>query len=197
MAPSADGWALTDTTLITLPKGSPEDTLVASMLRDFHMEEGERRKRMQVTQFVSRDPLTGKVRERYLGIETCARCHDDVVSDFMLSPHFRTFGRMVESGNEDNPKCLACHTTGYKRYSGYDPVAYEKGGINLRGVQCEACHGQGTKHTRDGTYKERARKACRDCHDARNSPHFHFQTYWAKVGHRALADSSGAAEAHR
>lgn len=152
---------------------------------------------MQVTQFVSRDPLTGKLRERYIGMETCARCHDRTASDFMVSPHFRTFARMTESGNERNAKCLPCHTTGYKRFSGYDPESDEKGGINLRGVQCEACHGPGTKHTRDGKYKERARKVCRECHDARQSPHFDFQTFWAKVGHRALADSAGTAEAHR
>lgn len=197
MSPSAGGWELTDTTLVSLPKSAPIDTMVASMLNDFMVEEGERRKRMQVTQFVSRDPITGKLREKYIGMETCARCHDRTASDFMVSPHFRTFKRLTESGNERNTECLACHTTGYRRFSGYDPESDEKGGINLRGVQCEACHGPGTKHTRDGKYKERARKRCRDCHDAKNSPHFNFQTYWAKVGHRALADSAGASEAHR
>jgi len=197
MAPTVGGWTLTDTTLVTMPKSAPIDTMVASMLNGFFAEEGERHKKMQVTQFVSRDPMTGKLRERYLGMEVCARCHDRTVSDFMLSPHFRTFARMTESGNERNASCLPCHTTGYGRFSGYDPDSDEKGGVNLRGVQCEACHGPGTKHTRDGKYKERARKSCRECHDARRSPHFEFQTFWALVGHRALADSSGAEEAHR
>jgi predicted CXXCH cytochrome family protein len=197
MSPAGDGWELTDTMLVTLPKSAPEDTVVASMLRAFHLEEGERRKRMRVTQFVARDPLTGKLREQYLGIETCARCHDATVSDFMLSPHFRTFKRLTDSGNEKDGKCLPCHTTGYGMFSGYDPESEEKGGINLRGVQCEACHGPGTSHTRDGKYRERARKVCRKCHNSRRSPHFVFQTFWAKVGHRALADSLGAEEAHR
>ena len=197
LTPAGGGWALTDTALVMLPKSAPIDTMVAMMTNDFFAEEGERRKKMQVTQFVSRDPLTGKMRERYIGMETCARCHDRTASDFMVSPHFRTFARMTESGNERNGKCLPCHTTGYGRFSGYDPDSDEKGGIDLRGVQCEACHGPGTKHTRDGKYKERARKSCRECHDARQSPHFVFQTFWAKVGHRALADSAGADEAHR
>ncbi len=197
MTPVGRGWALTDTTLVTLPKSAPIDTMVASMLSGFFVEEGARRKKMEVSQFVSRDPTTGKLRERYLGIEVCARCHDQTASDFMLSPHFRTFARMTESGNERNASCLPCHTTGYGRFSGYDPDSDEKGGVNLRGVQCEACHGPGTTHTRDGKYKERARTSCRECHDAKMSPHFEFQTFWALVGHRALADSSSAAEAHR
>lgn len=197
MTPADGGWELTDTTLVTLPKSAPSDTMVASMLNGFFVEEGVRRKKMQVTQFVARDPITGKLREKYIGMAVCARCHDRTAADFIVSPHFRTFARMTESGNERNAKCLPCHTTGYGRFSGYDPESDEKGGIDLRGVQCEACHGPGTKHTRDGKYKEEARKNCRVCHDAKNSPHFNFQTFWAKVGHRALADSAGASEAHR
>ncbi len=197
MTPVHDGWELTDTMLVPLPRSAPIDTMLASMLAAFRLEDGERRKKMQVTQFVSRNPLTGKLREKYLGMETCARCHDGTVSNFMVSPHFRAFRRLTESGNERNARCLPCHTTGYGRFGGYDPGSDEKGGINLRGVQCEACHGPGTKHTRDGRYRERARKVCRECHDARQSPHFDFHTFWARVGHRALADSAGAAEAHR
>jgi predicted CXXCH cytochrome family protein len=197
MTPDDGSWELTDTMLVMLPRSSPVDTMVASMLRDFHLEEGERRKKLQISQFVSRDPVTGRIRERYIGMETCARCHSSTASDFMMSPHYRTFRRLTESENERNEKCLPCHSTGYGRFSGYDPESDEKGGIYLRGVQCEACHGPGTEHTRDGIYRERARKVCRQCHDAKNSPHFVFQTFWAKVGHRALADSSGAEDAHR
>jgi 5'-nucleotidase len=197
MTPAAEGWELTDTMLVTLPKSSPIDTMVASMLSNFHREEGRRRKKMQVTQFVARDPITGKLRERYLGLETCARCHDDIVSDFIVSPHFRAFRRLTSTGNEKNERCLPCHTTGYGRFSGYTVESDEKGGIDLRGVQCEACHGAGTKHTRDGKYRERARTVCKGCHNSRRSPHFDFQTFWSKVGHRSLADSAGAREAHR
>ncbi len=197
MTPVSGGWELTDTMLVTLPRSAPIDTMVASMLSNFHLEERRRRKKMQVTQFVARNPLTGKLREKYLGMETCARCHDGTASDFIVSSHFRAFRRLTESGNEKNAKCLRCHTTGYGRFSGYTPESDEKGGINLRGVQCEACHGHGTKHTRDGKYRERARNVCRECHNSRRSPHFNFQTFWAKVGHRALADSAGAVEAHR
>ncbi|MDD3643287.1 MAG: multiheme c-type cytochrome, partial [Candidatus Krumholzibacteria bacterium] len=129
--------------------------------------------------------------------ETCGRCHRETADDFLTSPHYRTFKRLTDAGEERNPSCLPCHTTGYLRFSGYDPGAEEQGGLNLRGVQCEACHGPGTAHSRDGEMRRRARQACSECHDARRSPHFVFQTFWEKVGHRALADSAGAAEAHR
>lgn len=198
LSPGARGGVdLTDTTLVTLPRSAPADTAVVRLLREFHREDTERVREFRVSEFVSRDPVTGRLRERYLGMETCARCHQPTVDDFLLSPHFRTFKRLTDAGEEGNPSCLPCHTTGYRRFSGYDPGAEREGGINLRGVQCEACHGPGTAHSRDGDYRLRARETCRECHNARRSPHFVFQTFWSRVGHRALADSAGAAEAHR
>lgn len=190
-------YALTDTVLIAPPLSAPRDSAVAALLEEFRREDSARQRELQVSEFVSRHPITGKLQERYLGLETCARCHGGTADDFLLSPHFRAFQRLNEAGQERNPSCLPCHSTGYGRFSGYDPLREEKGGVNLRGVQCEACHGPGTAHTRDGEYRERARRSCRDCHDARMSPHFVFQTFWSRIGHRALADTAGAGEAHR
>lgn len=189
-------YGLTDTSLVMLGREVERDTAVAARLREFSLEEARRVRQMRIREFVARDPVSGKIRDRYLGIETCRRCHGEVYSDFLLSPHFRAYQRLVESGEQDNPECLRCHTTGYGVFSGFDPASEEKGAVNLRGVQCEACHGPGTGHVRDGTYSERARQSCRACHDPKQSPHFHFQTFWEKVGHRALADTAGAEEAH-
>jgi hypothetical protein len=194
---SAGSFALTDTTLVALPQSARQDTAVALLLDDFHREQAQRVREIQVSKFVSRDPASGQLRERYLGMETCGRCHQETADNFLLSPHCRTFKRLTDGEQERNPSCLPCHTTGYLRFSGYEPGAEESGGLNLRGVQCEACHGPGTTHSRDGEYRRRARESCRDCHDARRSPHFSFQTFWEKVGHRAFADSAGAAKAHR
>ncbi len=190
-------YALTDTALVMLGEEVREDTTIARELDEFSREEAVRVRKMKVREFVARDPVTGKIRDRYLGMEICRRCHGDIYADFMLSPHFRAFQPLLEAGEQNNPECLKCHTTGYGIFSGYDKSSEKKGGVNLRGVQCEACHGPGTGHVRDGTYRARARESCRACHSPERSPHFSFQTFWKKVGHRALPDSAGASEAHR
>ena len=76
--------------------------------------------------------------------------------------------------------CLVCHTTGYVWIGGYDdrPPANK-----LRNVQCEACHGYGTLHRRDGSMRQEARESCVTCHDQENSPEFDYGTYWAKIAH--------------
>ncbi|MDD3643057.1 MAG: multiheme c-type cytochrome, partial [Candidatus Krumholzibacteria bacterium] len=115
------GFALTDTMLVALPKSAPQDTAVVRLLGEFRREETERVREISVSEFVSRDPVTGQLRERYLGMETCGRCHRETADDFLTSPHYRTFKRLTDAGEERNPSCLPCHTTGYLRFSGYDP----------------------------------------------------------------------------
>jgi hypothetical protein len=51
-------------------------------------------------------------------------------------------------------------------------------------VQCEACHGKGTRHSRNGSYRLVFREElCVGCHDAQNSPSFDPQKYWEKIAH--------------
>lgn len=183
---------IVDTTLIRLHKKMPQDRQIVEKLRIFGEEEGARIREMSLSEFVSRDPVTGRIRERYLGIEICARCHAETVADFMLTPHFRAFTRLVDTGEEANPSCLACHTVGYNRFSGYDPKAEQKGSIDLRGVQCEACHGPGTTHVRDGTYSRRAVDSCRACHTPEQDPDFDLAEDLKKVVHCMRPDTSKA-----
>lgn len=173
-----------------LDKTVAEDLEVAKRLKEFIVEEGVRRRDLALSELLARDKVTGQIKERYIGIEMCRRCHADIMPRFVLSRHFRAFETLELSEDTENAKCIACHTTGYGRFSGYDQKSYEKGGINLRGVQCEACHGQGTLHSRDGAYKRKARKSCRRCHTSHWSPDFDFETYWAKAGHCTGRDST-------
>ncbi len=179
-----DGVAvLSDTMLIHLEKTMPRDPQIAKRMKEFGVEEGSRIRQMNLSEFLSRDKVTGRIKERFLGIETCERCHEEIMADFMTTKHFRAFNVLTVAGEEKNPECLVCHTTGYGQFSGYDPKAEEKGGINLQGVHCEACHGQGTIHTRDGKYRNFGRTSCRRCHTLARSPEFVFDEYMKRFGH--------------
>ena len=84
-------------------------------------------------------------------------------------------------------KCLACHTTGYRHYNGFD----EQDRTSLSHVQCEACHGYGTQHVRNGDMNELARESCTQCHDDNQRPcyddskdvQFDFAAFWEKIAH--------------
>ena len=184
MAPGRDGkMTITGRSVVYLDGTVPEDRETAAKLKTFTEEEGLRRRDMRLSEFLARDEVTGKVKERYLGFDICMRCHSDLMPRFIESRHFRAFNILELRGETDNEKCLPCHTTGFGRFSGYDPKREKEGDTYLRGVQCEACHGAGTMHARDGSYIARAWKSCRECHTASWSPHFDERTYWKRAAH--------------
>jgi len=58
------------------------------------------------------------------------------------------YGHWLGRGMNANSRCIACHTTGFRK--GYDPVAdaYSSEWEEM-GVGCEACHGPGAAHVDD------------------------------------------------
>jgi hypothetical protein len=114
---------------------------------------------------------------RYLGVKWCRGCHSRrspnpkmrVFHSWEDSAHARAWAVLPEE-DRANPACLRCHTTGYgmPRRAG---VSDE----DLRGVQCEACHGAGSHYFSWGVMKDPeksrergllkpTREVCNKCH---------------------------------
>lgn len=124
--------------------------------------------------------VKGSAKEQFLTQYECRKCHADIFAKLEGSRHNVALASLARKGMSQEPDCLACHTTGYEFMGGYD----EKPPANrLTNVQCEACHGYGSLHRRDGRWKAEARGACVACHDQQNSPKFDFATYWEKIRH--------------
>jgi len=122
----------------------------------------------------------GSEKENFLGERACKSCHDDAWKVYAGSAHRRAFNSIRNKGQNFEPECIVCHTTGYQYKNGYsDQSPYNK----LANVQCEACHGYGTEHARDGKWVARAKDSCVTCHDKENSPDFDYETYWEKIKH--------------
>lgn len=128
----------------------------------------------------SHQPVKGSAGEQFLTQFECRKCHADVYAQLERSRHNSAFASLAKKGMAQEPECLVCHVTGYEYRNGYD----EKPPYNrLTNVQCEACHGYGTLHRRDGRWKAEARGTCVACHDQKNSPNFDFATYWEQIRH--------------
>ncbi|MAF27180.1 MAG: multiheme c-type cytochrome [Gemmatimonadota bacterium] len=108
------------------------------------------------------------------GAESCKSCHQDIYDSWMETPHAAAFATLAEADAWDRPECVGCHITGPERTRVVeDPnVAPE-----VWNVQCEACHGSGLEHTRDGSYVTAGEALCVECHDPDNSPDFDYATY--------------------
>lgn len=84
----------------------------------------------------------------YIGEGKCINCHQKEVQKMKSNPDMFRMMTAIERlrggppGEDENaPKCLGCHTTGYgKKWDESVPFADR---VN---VQCEACHGPGSKY---------------------------------------------------
>jgi hypothetical protein len=78
----------------------------------------------------------------YIGAEACSNCHDKAYAFWQKTPHAGAYGTLVKAHKEYNLDCVSCHVTGYDKPGG-STVTHTK---NLESVQCEACHGPGSRH---------------------------------------------------
>ena len=135
------------------------------------------------------DPTAGAT---YIGVKACKKCHIKQERSWKKMKHAGAWEALPEKYHDPSQKdeegraCISCHVTGYGKDGGFvDPTASE----NLLGVQCEACHGPGSKHKEaaekvlaekrdkfnEGEQKFIVRKTknCADCHN----PHVSHEEY--------------------
>lgn len=76
------------------------------------------------------------------------------------------------AGEEVAFDCGACHATGYTPDGHQDGLEGIVGSWAIAGVQCEECHGPGSRHAEDpygvAMTIDRASQACGDCHTREN-----------------------------
>jgi hypothetical protein len=160
----------------------PEDDAVVLMLDSF----GERRlARLALERGdVEQVPLD----ERYAGRGTCTECHAALDAHWTRTPHALAWKSLVDRGEEHNPDCLPCHTTGFAQPGGFVDPGQDRSLLN---VQCEACHGPMLVHSQQSERSPVRRDpgllvtqaTCRRCHDLANSPRFDFSTYLPRISH--------------
>ncbi|QDU62336.1 Perchlorate reductase subunit gamma precursor [Planctomycetes bacterium Pan216] len=140
---------------------------------------------------VARVPLPDG--NEFVGAERCGKCHTKAYDHWKKMGHahaLETLTKAVPAGQDYNPECVSCHTTGYGYESGFVSIDITP---KLGGNQCENCHGAGklhSDHPKDPKYHADMRLSrftveakCIKCHDTENSIHFNFEKYWPKVAH--------------
>lgn len=124
----------------------------------------------------------------YVGALACVDCHADTVQQWAVTPHANAFKTLQNLGQENNSRCLPCHTVGFGTPLGFESAA---GSPHLTDVQCENCHGPAANHiavVRDASVRPKvtaASEVCGGCHN------YHHPTYdeWKASPHaEPLAD---------
>ncbi|MBU8870601.1 MAG: hypothetical protein KOO60_07045 [Gemmatimonadales bacterium] len=165
-----------DVSVKSLDQSQPDSEEVLQLVEDY-------KKRLKEFQLVKRSDFPrnlGSDKEQFLVDRSCMGCHEEAWQVYAKSGHKRAFVTLRNKGQNFEPECLSCHTTGYMHKNGYSD---QRPFNHLVNVQCEACHGYGSEHNRDGKWVTRAKDSCVICHDKENSPNFDYATYWEKIKH--------------
>jgi hypothetical protein len=138
---------------------------------------------------------TEAVKHAYVGVAKCKMCHMPYFKAWGESVHAKAFDLLNAEKKEDtNSECLQCHTTGF------GAGGYEKGKAkpDLKGVQCEACHGPGADYLKMSVMKDHEKSVaaglvspvdeavCVECHNKKSPTFkgFDFKEYVVKGVHK-------------
>jgi hypothetical protein len=105
----------------------------------------------------------------YLGTDACTSCHPGPREVWNGTTHAHAYATLSQQFKEFNLECVSCHVTGYEQPGGSTVTHTDK----LENVQCEVCHGPGSRHVLDPTDKTRiiARPEASRCLDCHHPPH--------------------------
>jgi len=170
-----------DFTIHELDKNFPGDPEIQKRVDDYLAKAGERKKREKLVKELARKNSENESSEAFTGTETCKRCHIHEYDIWSKNPHANAMASLEDKFEESNPDCIGCHVTGWNMPGGYGMD--QRNNQMLQSVQCEACHGYGTTHDRQGGILAEAKNSCVRCHDTEQDPDFDFGSYWARIEH--------------
>ena len=113
----------------------------------------------------------------------CGNCHAKEYTIWGQSAHAHSIDVLKKEKKEFDTQCVVCHVTGSGEIGGFKNLYQSPDLVN---VQCEACHGQGSKHSQDPIkvrMESLSNDSCLICHNQSNSPEFDFFSYWAMIKH--------------
>jgi len=139
------------------------------------------RKEKEQTASAALSDSTKNVPDHFLGMDMCIRCHVAEGEQWKTTHHARAWATLTERHKESTPECVSCHVVGFKQPGGY---GMNTTGAVMTGVQCENCHGMGTRHEAFAAVdKKVAESTCLTCHTSSTSPDFNFAKFRPYIDH--------------
>ena len=147
------------------------------------------------------DEAAAPANHMYVGTKSCKTCRQGekngkIFETWLSTAHAKALSVLDSAkGENKDPKCLKCHTTGFGTESGYK-VGGDTDPTLLAAVGCESCHGAGSDFKSMKIMKDKPaalaaglvmpnEETCKKCHNA-DSPTckgFDCKAAYAKIEH--------------
>ena len=136
----------------------------------------------------------------YVGAISCKNCHLEAYTFWQAATfkesfvdmegkkavrevgHSKAWSTLVEAGKAQDVACIGCHSVGFEKPGGYCKINEVK---PFKNVQCESCHGPGSKHIETANPRFIKRKvgeeSCRTCHHVPHIESFESFNYQEKL----------------
>jgi hypothetical protein len=159
-----------------------DEPAVAELVGMFEEEYKSLQKEIYAKEMLRASQSSGGA-EVYLGLSACRRCHEAEFDAYAASAHAHAYETLSKQFRHRDSNCIGCHSVGYGEAGGFTGMRVIGSTTDLTDVQCEACHGPGTEHSRDGTYNRTAVESCTKCHTPEQDSTFDFEKDWALIAH--------------
>jgi hypothetical protein len=166
-----------------LDRAIADDAEMAALVREFELENRSYQKRLFAEEQLADRSGSEHARDVYLGVANCQRCHKQEFESYTATRHASAYATLSGLFKHRDSGCVPCHSTGYGVPGGFTGSRTIGSTMDLIDVQCEACHGPGEEHSRDGRYREIAKQSCAGCHTKEQDPKFDFARAWEKIAH--------------
>lgn len=129
------------------------------------------------------DPSKRQRPKSYSGATACKTCHEEAYDTWTKTRHATALATLQKTGQESDPECFTCHTTGAMQRGGFTSA---KDTPELTNVQCESCHGGGVSHAAKPVagYGAVSEDLCRGCHTEAYNPDFDYEQMLEPISHK-------------
>lgn len=127
---------------VEVREGLGSDARVGKELADYYRRVNDHNREA----FRERKPVpAAEGTASYVGVEACVNCHAEEYAFWQKTRHASAYQTLSRQFKEFNLDCVSCHVTGYDKPGGSTVTHVD----SLKDVQCEVCHGPGSRHLAD------------------------------------------------